>query len=201
MAKCEVEPKLDYDKFKEACERFKKICEREMGEAFLNIDTEYPVVLKNTRDCETCVHARPFGGENDNRCSVWECDYINRDKAIEAYRTEVATKNDELIILRPTTFMKAEVFDITKEVWEKEIPNSIVIPYTMDVINRTREWIPTSLCLPQRDRPVLVAVKIWPDEHGYHYTTSIDVYDHNGWMDNGKNVVAWQPLPAPYKGE
>ena len=151
MAKCEVEPKLDYDKFKEACERFKKICEREMGEAFLNIDTEYPVVLKNTRDCETCVHARPFGGENDNRCSVWECDYINRDKAIEAYRT--------------------------------------------------REWIPTGLCLPEECRPVLVAVKIWPDEHGYHYTTSIDVYDHNGWMDNGKNVVAWQPLPAPYKGE
>ena len=110
-------------------------------------------------------------------------------------------KSDELIILRPTTFMKAEDFEITKEVWEKEIPNSIVIPYTMDMLNRKREWIPTSLCLPEEGRPVLVTVKIWPDEHGYHYTTSIDVHDHNGWMDNGKNVVAWQPLPAPYKGE
>lgn len=38
------------------------------------------------RECETCVHARPFGGENDNRCSVWECEYINRDEAIEAYK-------------------------------------------------------------------------------------------------------------------
>lgn len=157
MAKCTVEPKLDFDKFKEACERFKKICEREMGEAFPNIDTEYPVVLKNTRDCEACVHARPFGGENDNRCSVWECDYINRDEAIEAYRT--------------------------------------------------REWIPTSLCLPKECRPVLVAVKTkdrlpkWIEKQTYHYVTDIDVYDENGWMDNGKNVVAWQPLPAPYKGE
>lgn len=157
MAKCTVEPKLDFDKFTEACERFKEICEREMGEAFPNIDTEYPVVLKNTRDCETCVHARPFGGENDNRCSVWECEYINRDKAIEAY---------------------AE-----------------------------REWIPTSLCLPKECRPVLVAVKTkdrlpkWVEKQTYHYVTDIDVYDGNGWMDNGKNVVAWQPLPAPYKGE
>lgn len=38
------------------------------------------------RDCETCAHAQPFGGENDNRCEVWECEYINRQEAIEAYK-------------------------------------------------------------------------------------------------------------------
>lgn len=37
------------------------------------------------RDCETCVHAHPFGGENDNRCDAWECEYINRMEAIKAY--------------------------------------------------------------------------------------------------------------------
>ena len=37
------------------------------------------------RDCESCVYARPFGGENDNRCSAWSCEYINRDEAIETY--------------------------------------------------------------------------------------------------------------------
>lgn len=159
---------LDFDKFKEACERFKKICERETGEACTD-DEVYPVILREM---------------------------------------ETVTKNDELIILRPTTFMKAEVFEITKKVWEKEIPNSIVIPHTMDVINRTREWIPTSLCLPKEDRPVLVAVKTkdllpkWVEKQTYHYVTDIDVYDDDyGWNDNGKNVVAWQPLPAPYKGE
>lgn len=150
MAKCEVEPKLDFDKFTEACERFKKICEREMGEAY---------------------------------------------------------KNNELIILRPTTFMKAEDFEMAKEVWEKEIPNSIVIPYSMDVLNRKREWIPTSLCLPEEGRPVLVSVKTkarfpkWVEKPTYYYVTDIDVYDDYGWRENGKNVVAWQPLPAPYKGK
>lgn len=174
MAKCTVEPKLDFDKFKEACERFKKICEREMGDACMD-DEVHPVIP-------------------------------------EGINIVSKTKNDEMIILRPNTFMKDEDFEITKVVWENQIPNSVVIPHSMDVINSTREWIPTSLCLPQRDRPVLVAVKTknrlpkWIEKQTYHYVTDIDVYvdnvyDNNGWMDNGKNVVAWQPLPAPYKGE
>lgn len=36
--------------------------------------------------CESCIHAKPFGGENDNRCSAWSCEYINRKEAIEAYK-------------------------------------------------------------------------------------------------------------------
>ena len=36
--------------------------------------------------CESCIHAKPFGGSNDNRCGVWECDYINRNEAIEVWK-------------------------------------------------------------------------------------------------------------------
>lgn len=46
-------------------------------------------------DCETCVYARPYGGENDNRCSAWSCEYINRDEAIEAYETLRAMREAE----------------------------------------------------------------------------------------------------------
>ena len=35
--------------------------------------------------CESCIHAKPFGGENDNRCCAWSCEYINRHDAREAY--------------------------------------------------------------------------------------------------------------------
>ena len=42
--------------------------------------------MTNKRDCENCAHARPFGGENDNRCDAWECEYIDRQEAIEAYK-------------------------------------------------------------------------------------------------------------------
>lgn len=47
------------------------------------------------RDCESCVHAKPFGGDNDNRCSAWSCEYINRDEAIEAYEIVKAMKESE----------------------------------------------------------------------------------------------------------
>ena len=42
--------------------------------------------MTNERDCENCVHAKPFGGENDNRCDAWECEFIDRKEAIEAYK-------------------------------------------------------------------------------------------------------------------
>lgn len=35
--------------------------------------------------CESCIHAKPFGGPNDNRCGAWSCEYINRKEAIEVY--------------------------------------------------------------------------------------------------------------------
>lgn len=42
--------------------------------------------MTNERNCENCAHARPYGGENDNRCDVWECEYIDRKEAIKAYK-------------------------------------------------------------------------------------------------------------------
>lgn len=47
------------------------------------------------RDCESCVHARPYGGESDNRCSAWSCEYINRSEAIEAWETLKAMRETE----------------------------------------------------------------------------------------------------------
>lgn len=38
------------------------------------------------RDCKTCVHQTADG------CSAWECEYINRDEAIEAYEILKAIK-------------------------------------------------------------------------------------------------------------
>ena len=46
--------------------------------------------MTNERNCENCAHAKPFGGENDNRCDAWECEYINRKEAIKAYKARKA---------------------------------------------------------------------------------------------------------------
>lgn len=50
--------------------------------------------MTNERNCENCAHAHPFGGENDNRCDAWECEYINCKEAIEAYKAR--RDDDEL---------------------------------------------------------------------------------------------------------
>ena len=38
------------------------------------------------RDCERCVFARPYGGENDNRCASWDCEFIDYKEAVKAYK-------------------------------------------------------------------------------------------------------------------
>lgn len=54
------------------------------------------------RDCETCVYARPYGGENDNRCSAWSCEFIDRNEAIEAWETLKAMRETKGIITTGT---------------------------------------------------------------------------------------------------
>lgn len=69
------------------------------------------------RDCENCVYARPYGGENDNRCSAWSCEFIDRHEAIEAYETLKAMKET------------AEVYGRFKAV---EVPKSPTGQWTND---------------------------------------------------------------------
>lgn len=42
--------------------------------------------MTDREKCESCIHAKPFGGLFDNRCGAWECEYINRAEAIEIMR-------------------------------------------------------------------------------------------------------------------
>lgn len=49
--------------------------------------------MTDREKCESCIHAKPFGGENDNRCGAWKCEYINRHDAIEAYEMVKAMRD------------------------------------------------------------------------------------------------------------
>ena len=56
------------------------------------------------------------------------------------------------------------------------------------------KWIPVSERLPKTGEIVLVTETSWT-------IRGIDVDWWNGeqWVRNGKYVIAWQPLPEPYK--
>jgi rubrerythrin len=81
------------------------------------------------RKCENCVHAKPYGGENDNRCDAWECDFIDRTEAAKAYKARKGK-----IILRQNVFMRKEDFEALKKEWEAENPETILVPVTMEAL-------------------------------------------------------------------
>lgn len=47
------------------------------------------------RDCKTCIYSN-FKNENDNGCTRWDCEYINRQEAIEAYKEMKANEHVEI---------------------------------------------------------------------------------------------------------
>ena len=62
-----------------------------------------------------------------------------------------------------------------------------------ELINKSR-WIPVSERLPEKKVKDYLACC----EDGYVATI---MYDNGRWLINGNNVIAWMPLPDPYKPE
>ena len=62
-----------------------------------------------------------------------------------------------------------------------------------------QQWIPCSERLPEDGRVVL-----WCNEHGSVFTTAITARFDNSWAvgkrHRSSRMVAWMPLPEPWKG-
>ena len=71
-------------------------------------------------------------------------------------------------------------------------------------VNKMAEWIPVSERLPKARESVILSTKEWTGEGCYWETTKHHViwkgYRWNAtyWDDE---VIAWMPLPKPYKEE
>lgn len=96
--------------------------------------------------------------------------------------------------------------------WEKAYPNEDLptrevleqidreISYKMIDIDPQSKWIPCSERLPKYGQVVL-----WCNEYGSVFTSAITEYIGYSWYIGrkhwGARVVAWMPLPEPWKGE
>ena len=79
---------------------------------------------------------------------------------------------------------------------DKRGNHPIAAEAVIGVINEIETWIPTSLRLPDKDGDYLVTFKMLSI-----YPIEVCRF-HNGAWDSAPydEVVAWMPLPEPYKG-
>lgn len=61
------------------------------------------------------------------------------------------------------------------------------------------EWIPVSERLPDTNVNVLVTYK--DDDNNFVVDTDYRNKTINNWLYFGNDVIAWQPLPEPYREE
>ena len=75
-----------------------------------------------------------------------------------------------------------------------------VIKTALEDAQPEQRWIPCSERLPELNQICIVT-----DETrrcAYEYGLHDDTYDdENGWTYLGHRIIAWMPLPEPYKGE
>jgi hypothetical protein len=64
-------------------------------------------------------------------------------------------------------------------------------------VTPTQSWIPVSERLPECEGLYLVSVK---NEHLRQYSKTCWFYGHQNWFAR-QDVIAWMPLPEPYKAE
>ena len=65
----------------------------------------------------------------------------------------------------------------------------------------TIDWIPVETALPETSEPVLVTVNV--DDEVFvmlaYYVGDLDCWYSAEMSEPGLEVLAWSPLPAPYK--
>lgn len=142
-------------------------------------------------------------------------DMDSREDYLLDGKYKVATPSAESIVIRSKTLMPTKDF---KE-WAKRIrevnPNAVVIPCDAEVASAEYEWIPCNERLPKEDARYLVQMSygIMRVLSWANILEKVDDFDfrnekHSGWYEYDSEwgyceiyeVVAWMPLPEPYKG-
>ena len=104
--------------------------------------------------------------------------------------------------------------DAMEQAKEQYFDRRVIIGKMQNVVSNLpsaqpeQRWIPCSERLPEDWVPVLVTLKkperlpawIKAKPENYFHIVDADVCENGEWSVNKKNVIAWMPLPEPYRG-
>jgi hypothetical protein len=133
----------------------------------------------------------------------------------ETYGGAFYPPNKEPLIIRCNGLTKTDELDALQKTLQKQAGDKpvILLPYYCDIVKPPAQmrWIPCDERLPGDYQDVLV----WFEYYRYgsynrmYSTYGIGTYSkqYDSWMVNHESgwkdlrVIAWMPLPQPYKGE
>jgi len=120
---------------------------------------------------------------------------------VENNRLEYLTKRPDPILVQAGCFMSKDHIERLRAELKKEYENIIVLPAEVKVISGA--WIPITEREPDTAEHVLVTIK-WAEDDFEVCEIDYGVMKHaeGPYAENIiKHVIAWRPLPEPYKGE
>lgn len=145
-------------------------------------------------------------------------DLIRRQAAIDAFMTELTKREcKNLLHTWSTVEVKYFITDMLEQLPSADVPTKCIANIQFDeeklkeIVERlVPQWIPCSERLPELEKDVLATLFHANGELGIvmvKRTTSFNPRD-TYWEDwanvcswENENVLAWMPLPEPYKGE
>lgn len=115
-------------------------------------------------------------------------DLISRQAAIDAIewgKTYLSVFDKDGNVSRPFEVANNELLNAIDRI--KEIPSA-------------QDWMPVTERLPEKQGYYFVTYE-WRSEKFVDYETGIDWFRGGEWVETPRNykVVAWMPLPEPYK--
>ena len=92
------------------------------------------------------------------------------------------------------------VYDLLKDDDSNQRANAIINCADEYAESMKQQWIPVTERLPQEGEVVLTQAK-FKDDVKMAVSSRIDYNYWTTWGTRDINIIAWMPLPEPYKGE
>ena len=113
---------------------------------------------------------------------------------------QIFHKYVENIMGRPVYTHEMAIKAVDDEIKEKSKADFMALCADESSSEKPNKWIPVSERLPEIHQDVILSLRSLDIEIGFRAETEPYFYCYGRYIDP-ENVLAWQPLPEPYKEE